>query len=378
MKILGFIDKKNLIPWLDNISKKYEVFLPVQDTENARIDFMDYNDFIKKSNAKDSKSEGKYRLNFSEKTRLSPKMVFFPSTEKFFDFEYVKDTKDPENIKTDIVISKTEETGLPKLLFGLKPCDIAGLRKLDMFYGEGQNKDTYYLDKRKDSILISIGCNNPFPDCFCTSVDGHPFDFKDADIGLVEMDKDYAIVKSTERAKKILDDSAKFINDKSATGINAIAIDEIIKDSEEKIKEYWKEIGKDGLSKIMDRSMDSDIWKEVTAKCISCAACTYVCPTCFCFNIRDEQKGLKGERYRCWDYCMNSYYTLEASGHNPRDDKSKRYRNKVNCKYNYNIKRSNNIFCVGCGRCIEVCPVSVDIREVVDAVIKNDKNISKA
>ena len=377
MKILGFIYKKDLIPWLDNISKKYKAFLPVQDTEDAFIDFMDYDDFIKKSALKDSKGEEKYRPNFSEKTRLSPKMVFLPGTEKFFDFEYVKDIKDPENINTDIVISKTEETGLPKLLFGLKPCDIAGLRRLDVFYGEGQKKDTYYLDKRKDSIFISIGCNNPFPDCFCTLVDGHPFDFGNADIGLVEMDKGYAIVKSGKKAKKILSDSRKFISGKFNAEDDAVAVDEIIKNSEEKIREYWKEIGKDGLSKVMDRSMDSDVWKEVTAKCISCAACTYVCPTCFCFNIRDEQKGLKGERYRCWDYCMNSYYTLEASGHNPRADKNKRYRNKVNCKYNYNIKRSNNIFCIGCGRCIEVCPVSVDIREVIDTVIENDKNISK-
>ena len=375
MKILGLIDKKILIPWLDALSKKYKTFLPVQDIEEARIDFMDYDDFIKKNAANDSK--GKHNPNFSEKTRLSPKMVFFPVTEKFFDFEYVKDTKDPENIDTKIIISETEETEQPKLFFGLKPCDIAGLRRLDVFYGEGPNKDKYYLDKRKDSIIISIGCTSPFPDCFCTSVGGNPFDFEYADIGLVEMDKGYAIVKTSEKAKKILADSEKFISDKFDAEDDVIAVDGIIKNSGEKIKKYWKEIGKDEFTKIMDRSMDSDVWKEVTAKCISCAACTYVCPTCFCFNIRDEQKGLKGERYRCWDYCMNSYYTLEASGHNPRDDKTKRYRNKVNCKYNYNIKRSNNIFCVGCGRCIEVCPVSVDIREAMDAVIENDKNISK-
>ena len=375
MKILGLIDKKNLIPWLDALSKKYKTFLPVQDIEEARIDFMDYNDFLKKSAAKDSKD--KYRPNFSEKTRLSPKMVFFPVTEKFFDFEYVKDTKDPENIDTRMIISETEETELPRLLFGLKPCDIAGLRRLDVFYGEGQNKDKYYLDKRKDSIIISIGCNNPFPDCFCTSVGGNPFDFENADIGLVKMDKGYAIVKISEKAEKLLDDSKKFISNKFDAEEDAITIDGIIKNSGENIKEFWKEIGKDEFTKIMDRSMNSDVWKEITAKCISCAACTYVCPTCFCFNIRDEQKGLKGERYRCWDYCMNSYYTLETSGHNPRDDKTKRYRNKINCKYNYNIKRSNNIFCVGCGRCIEVCPASVDIREVIDTVIENDKNISK-
>jgi len=370
VKTTGFIKSKALIPWIESIREKYRVFLPVQDTEEARIDFMDYDDFLKLG-SKEKKE--RHIINFSEKTQLSPKKVFLPLTEKLFDFEYIKDTKDPNNVSTDITITEPDKKDLPILLFGAKPCDIDGLKCLDIFYGEGQKKDAYYLDKRKTSILVSIGCNRPFPDCFCTSVDGHPFNFENADIGLVETDEGFTIVKIGEKAKKVIDESKRFISSNPPDKDFEEVIDSFVQESEQKLKEHWKGIEKSEISKIMDRSMDTGLWDRITAKCISCGACTYVCPTCFCFNIRDEQKGLKGERYRCWDYCMNSHYTLEASGHNPRNEKSKRYRNKANCKYNYNIKRSNNYYCVGCGRCIEVCPVSLDIREVIDFIIETDK-----
>jgi len=369
MKIIGFIDKKKIDAWLDSLKEDYSVYLPVQDSENGRIDYMDYTAF------QEEKSGKGFTINFSEKTRLSPKKAFFPSTEKLLDFEYKKDLTDPDNIKTDLSVSEAEKDDMPILLFGVKPCDATGLIRLDIFYGGNEKKDKYYLNRKKDSIVISMGCTAVFPDCFCTSVDGHPFDFENADIGLVEAEKGYFIVKANEKGKELLVKSKKFIESRSGKAEDETMVKKIASDAEDKISQYWKGIDKSEMADKMARSMSTDIWKDITAKCISCGACTYVCPTCFCFNIRDDQKGLAGERYRCWDYCMNSYYTLEASGHNPRAEKDKRYRNKVNCKYNYNIKRSDNIFCVGCGRCIDVCPVAVDIREAVDTVLENDSNI---
>ena len=359
MKAISFIPKKNIEQWLDKLSSKYRIYLPVQDTERAVIDYMDWESY--KSGQKD-----RFRINFAEKTKKSPKYIFFPSTEKFFDFEYKKDIESPQEVELELKVPPTGDSR-PILIFGIKPCDIAGIKRLDLIYGEGDKTDSYYLDKRKDSIFISIGCSNPYPDCFCTLVGGHPFDFENADIGMVEDGDGYAIVKTSEKAKDIAregkdlpDGSDKKIDDAETRAVGMI-------------KKYWGGTGIKEFPQLMDKSFPTDVWEKITAKCISCAACTYVCPTCFCFNIRDGQKDLKGERYRCWDYCMNSYYTLEASGHNPRPDKDKRYRNKVNCKYNYNIKRNGNIYCIGCGRCIEVCPVGVDIREAVNTVIENTK-----
>ena len=373
MKVLEFIDKNNIDAWLENISGKYEVFLPVKDMENAVIEFLNYKDFKKASPQEAGSGKKRYAIDYKEKTTLSPKYLFFCETEKLFDFEYIKDIKNPQ--KTDIGLSAAEnKDNYPdKVLFGLKPCDADGIARLDKVFKEGYKEDNYYLKKRNGSILISIGCNDIFPDCFCTLVGGNPFNFENADIGMIETSHGYAIVKISGNAKDLINHSRQYLSKDFNAGAIEEEIENLVKSSSKKIRQYWDKTSPDDISMIMDKSINSAVWDTITAKCISCGACTYVCPTCFCFNLRDEQKNLKGQRYRCWDYCMNSSYTLEASGHNPRDDKSKRYRNKVNCKYNYNIKRNKKIYCVGCGRCIEICPVSMDIREAVKMVIMDNK-----
>jgi len=111
---------------------------------------------------------------------------------------------------------------------------------------------------------------------------------------------------------------------------------------------------------------DDRFWEEMVSKCVSCGACTFLCPTCYCFNITDEKTLEKGERLRSWDACMFNHFTLEASGHNPRPTKFKRYKNRIGHKFLwYPEKYQGTIACCGCGRCIRYCPVSVDISEIV-------------
>lgn len=113
---------------------------------------------------------------------------------------------------------------------------------------------------------------------------------------------------------------------------------------------------------------DLPFWRHLTFKCKSCAVCTFLCPTCFCFNITDE-KGSKGiSRLRTWDSCMFFHYTLEASGHNPRTTKAERYRNRIGHKFCYHPERYTDYGCTGCGRCIKYCPVSFDVREVLKRI----------
>jgi len=108
-------------------------------------------------------------------------------------------------------------------------------------------------------------------------------------------------------------------------------------------------------------------WEEAVSKCVSCGACTYLCPTCYCFNITDEQASGKGERIRSWDACMFFHFTLEASTHNPRPTRFQRFKNRVGHKFVYYPEKYDGaIACCGCGRCIRYCPVSVDISEIVN------------
>ena len=123
--------------------------------------------------------------------------------------------------------------------------------------------------------------------------------------------------------------------------------------------------------KVAARFTDNAFWEKETVKCLSCGCCTYICPTCQCFTITDEGSQLEGRRLRSWDSCMSPLFTLETSGHNPRPTKGGRMRNRVSHKFSFYPERYDGHFsCVGCGRCVVSCPVSLDIRHMVKAAVE--------
>jgi len=110
---------------------------------------------------------------------------------------------------------------------------------------------------------------------------------------------------------------------------------------------------------------EADFWEDSAFACLNCGTCTYVCPTCWCFDIQDETHGKKGVRLKAWDSCMYPLFTLHTTGHNPRDTKVQRVRQRFMHKLKYYTdKYEDGIMCVGCGRCIRSCPVNIDIRNV--------------
>ena len=115
---------------------------------------------------------------------------------------------------------------------------------------------------------------------------------------------------------------------------------------------------------------DKDFWEKTAEACIGCGICTFVCPTCYCFDISDETLFNEGMRKRFWDACMFTDFTLEASGHNPRPKIFQRYRQKVCHKYAYHVGKYGCISCVGCGRCTRACPVNIDIFSVIEKALK--------
>jgi formate hydrogenlyase subunit 6/NADH:ubiquinone oxidoreductase subunit I len=117
----------------------------------------------------------------------------------------------------------------------------------------------------------------------------------------------------------------------------------------------------------MDKGFEDPIWNRLTESCIGCGACTYLCPTCHCFDIADEQHHYQGRRIRTWDSCQYPQFTRHASGHNPRPARKHRLRQRFMHKFSYTVEKSGDIYCVGCGRCVVHCPVNLDIREVIRA-----------
>ncbi|MEA3254759.1 MAG: 4Fe-4S dicluster domain-containing protein [Candidatus Altiarchaeota archaeon] len=281
----------------------------------------------------------------------SPKEFFLPYSESLFGFEKTGD---------ELRLKQSPESE-KKVLFGIRPCDVHALTLLDLIYG-GEFKDPYYMRRREDTILVALTCLEPMEGCFCTSFDTGPSLKKGADLLLTDIGDCYLAESLTGKGDELI---------KSELFRDASEGDERLRD--EVIREVEEKIPKLGLERIPEKMrslFDSERWGELSKRCVSCAICTFLCPTCHCFDVVDDEKevGMEGERIRCWDTCMSPSFTLQAGGENPRATKKERLRQRIYHKFSYLPERFNVFGCVGCGRCIRSCPVGIDLKEIITEI----------
>lgn len=285
-----------------------------------------------------------------------PKGAIYPQCETLLNFEFKKDQATPE--KMDIEL-KTNLDFPKAFVFGGRPCDARGFTVIDRVFINPEASDPYYQKRRENTTIITKCCNGPYAGCFCVGVGGGPASKEGSDVVMTEVDGGYYMEAVTDKGKVVM--SLPMVQDGASYEAKA-------KEANEKATAMVRNpFPADSVDKVSPELFDSaDFWDKVIAKCVSCGACTFLCPTCYCFNITDELAIMTGERIRTWDSCMFQHFTLETSGHNPRPIKNKRFRNRVGHKfYYYPEKYENAIACTGCGRCIRYCPVSVDISEIV-------------
>lgn len=337
----GFLPKEKINTLIEALSKKFQVFIPSLEGEVILFKLYD---------------PGK-TLCLTRPANLPPKGVIFPQSDMLFKFNFQKDPENPK--KVSVELKKNLEFS-PIIIFGCRPCDAQGFRIYDRVYMETDTADPYYQGRRGKTIIITLACNAPSPGCFCTSLGKGPADKDGSDLIMTELDNGYFFEPITEKGKEII---------KEGGFEDGTAYKEQAQKAQEKVfglvKRPFGSI--DGVpEKLLTLFDNNEFWEAEAAKCISCGACTYLCPTCYCFNITDEQVANEGERIRSWDACMFFHFTLEASGHNPRPTKHQRLKNRVGHKFSYYPKKYNGVIaCCGCGRCIRSCPVSVDISEIV-------------
>lgn len=328
---------------MGDLLKEYELFAPAKREKLVFFDRIN--------------SAAEIYFDFSNTLR-PPKDLFFPQSEVLFTFQGPdKDTKNH--------LADTKN----RVLFGIRPCDARSLLLLDKIFDSQDYQDPYYIEKRKKSILVGMGCVHPQSTCFCTSLGGDPFGETCLDILMVNIkDGKYFAKGITEKGKALIRKSNIF-QDTEETDEEAVA--KIKKEAEEKLK---SKLSIEGLNEKLDKMFDSPFWDNVHQRCLGCAICTYLCPTCHCFALLDEKVGFKGKRIRNWDSCMFPEFTLEASGHNPRASNKERMRQRIMHKFNYFVGNFGETACIGCGRCIHNCPVNMDIREIIEEV-KNDQSL---
>ncbi len=286
-----------------------------------------------------------------------PKDVFFPQTEKMFDL--VREG----NRFTDV--SEPERSSRSMLLFGIRPCDAYAMKVIDPLFS-WDYLDPYYLDKRERATTISITCTAPLmplPNCFCTSVGGSPSGTEGTDILWTDIGDRYLVEPVTDKGNKIIEAGGSVFIDATEADTSAA------NDAKTKAKDAIKrKLETEGIKEALKNSFESEYWAQFAKRCLGCGICTLLCPTCHCFDINDIVAMGKGWRERTWDSCQYPYYTLHASGHNPRPEKMHRQRNRIYHKFLYMDENLNVLGCVGCGRCITKCPVNIDIIEVIEGI----------
>ena len=249
------------------------------------------------------------------KTVKSPKDVFFPQSENLYSCE-----REGKDIKIEPQALQDQEF----VVFGMKACDIKGVEVLDKVF-LADPIDTFYAARRDHGIIVAMACHEPEESCFCKV-----FGVDCAD------------------------------PEKSAADVAVWMLGEKLPYSNLSL-EGW---GGDKL----EEKFNSPKWEELYKPCLACGTCTFVCPTCQCYDIKDYDTGHGVQRYRCWDSCMYSDFTMMAHGNN-RTSQMQRFRQRFMHKLVYFPANNDGMYsCVGCGRCVEKCPSSLNIVKVIKSM----------
>ena len=340
------IAKENLSALFREISKTQELYLPIKTagkvnfgawTEDCEVDI----DTLK--------------------SVKSPKDAFFPQSENL----YTCTTEDKK-----IKITPEELKSQDFVVFGMKGCDVQGVEVLDKVFLSNP-VDSFYQARRNHGTIVAMACSEPEDSCFCKvfGIDcANPGGIADV---AVWNTPDYLYWNAlTEKGEKLTSAVSELLTESDETAVNSLKDD--IHSIVEKLP--YMDLSLDGWGgDALDDKFNSPIWEELYKPCLACGTCTFVCPTCQCYDIRDYDTGHGVQRYRCWDSCMYSDFTMMAHGNN-RTSQMQRYRQRFMHKLVYYPANNDGMFsCVGCGRCVDKCPSSLNIVKVIKAFSKEGK-----
>lgn len=226
-----------------------------------------------------------------------------------------------------------------KAIFGIKSCDLRGFQIMDL---QILGKDMSYTTRRQNTLFVNFVCTEMCHGGFCTAFGGPVLN--EYDIQVMRSGNEY-YVQASENFKGYFRDFRPSENDPFA-------------DYNDTFSQKNGKIEIDGIERRMKWS--SNLWAEHAKRCISCGACNYSCPTCYCVDIYDDEDSRKQE----WDSCILEGFTRTSAG-NIRPDLSDRLRQRFFHKYKYYKLSRDEYLCTGCNRCVDDCPVDIDIKEVI-------------
>jgi len=341
------ITQDDLYELLKRLARNYKIIGPVK--KGSRVIF-DYADKV-----------SEVLVDYDKRILLPPKKFFLPPREVLFEYEI---------LENDVIIRDRlgEISREKRVLIGVKSCDITSIEILKKTF-DRHFKDPYVLTRIKNTVIIGVMCRDVSPTCFCYQAGSGPLPRTGCDLFLTRLSDDYLIEVKSEQGQRILNNNKDLLKTASSEDIqirNRI-IDELI--------ERMKRNNLPELAEAYDSlvsSYESELWNMYAEKCLACGKCNFVCPTCHCFDVHDEVSldFRYGARIREWDSCHFLSFTRVASGEIFRKDRSSRIKQRIYHKLVYSVNDIGVISCVGCGRCVEVCPASIDIREVIRKFVR--------
>lgn len=338
------IAKENLSALFQSIAENQELYLPVE--VSGQVNFKAWT------------QDANVSLE-TLKTVKSPKDAFFPQSENLY-------TVQREGKKLSIEPQALKEQNF--VVFGMKACDIQGVKVLDNVF-LSDPIDSFYAARREHGTIVAMACHEPEESCFCKAFDidcAEPA--ADVATWMVEGELYWkALTEKGEALTKAVESLLVEADDADAEKLEAEknAIHTIVE------KLPYSNLSLEGWNgDALTEKFNSPVWEELYKPCLACGTCTFVCPTCQCYDIKDYDTGHGVKRYRCWDSCMYSDFTMMAHGNN-RTSQLQRFRQRFMHKLVYYPANNNGMYsCVGCGRCVEKCPASLNIVKVIKAFEK--------
>jgi len=328
--------------FINELQKDFRVFAPLKK-DNPLAQEEDYSY---------APLSGKYYGIFNPYRAIEPLKSFFSAPRQDISryFNFTPKTRDPG----------------PSVILGAKNCDITSLKVQDFVFLEGVEVDSFYRLHRESTILISSDCTSYKKVCFCLALEVLPYPTVGFDLNLSPLTEGYLVESGSHKGEELIEKYRRYFNPAKETQIEGR------QSKREKFMEGFKRQlltqnipPKDNLQRLVREGYNLETWQQFMLTCVECGGCNLICNTCHCFLLADNKAGRENKRLRLWDSCQYESFSRVAGGANPLKTRAKRLRNRFMKKFDFFVDNLGIPACCGCGRCIEVCPGKIDIREVL-------------
>lgn len=342
MQTIYYCHSSKLEDFFRQLSEKFKVFsVDIKDSGAKE------KDYYYRTHAADS------ALVYNPFRPVEPLKSFFTSP-----LEKVVDYFTPEKNVTEIT-AKT-------IIFGLKNCDLYGHKIQDYVFLEGVEVDTLYRLRRENTIFVASDCTDFKQVCHCLAWEVLPHPSEGFDLNISPLSEGFLVEVGSKKGEELIQLFPKYFLPAKETQI--LARQQKREALIERLKRHLLPqnlISKDQAQDSVKSGYALDTWKNFMLTCVECGGCNLICDTCHCFLLADKKVKHTHEKVRVWDSCLYANYAKVAGGANPLKTRAMRLRNRFMKKFDFFVDNFGAPACCGCGRCIEVCPGKIDIREVL-------------